>query len=461
MRPRKVLLKTSETGFIYWTQWLLAQVFSVAILWGLVWFDSGSFLVQYQGLLAFSCVSSIPAVLVFRPYQKSFGSLSGCFRISLSWGSVLCLCWLVIGLTETQPLFSVSVLESWAAVSLLGQFLLYIPLHHLARYYRQRLMCGAGVVVYGTGALAESVAGRLIRSEGANFLGVVQSSDDKGGCLYPVLGGVGELQLALNQYNVGRLYIALPLSDVQRIESLYVELLDSGIDIVWVPDIDSLFLLNHSVTELDGLAAISLNESPLTRYPLAAVMKSVLDRTIAFICLVVFSPVLFFVALGVKLTSKGPVIFKQKRHGWNGQIIEVWKFRSMRMHEDATVAQATRYDSRITPLGRFIRRTSIDELPQLVNVLQGTMSLVGPRPHALAHNDYYSDKIIAYMARHRIKPGITGLAQISGYRGETETIDKMEKRVEFDLDYINNWSLWLDVKILFKTPVSLFCKNIY
>jgi putative colanic acid biosynthesis UDP-glucose lipid carrier transferase len=159
--------------------------------------------------------------------------------------------------------------------------------------------------------------------------------------------------------------------------------------------------------------------------------------------------------------SPGPIIFKQERHGRNGKIIKVWKFRSMRLHDDHQVRHAGREDPRITPVGRFIRRTSIDELPQFFNVLQGHMALVGPRPHAIAHNDYYTGKIQAYMARHRIKPGITGLAQISGCRGETETLDKMQKRVEIDLNYINNWSLWLDIKILIKTPFTLFSKDIY
>jgi putative colanic acid biosynthesis UDP-glucose lipid carrier transferase len=170
---------------------------------------------------------------------------------------------------------------------------------------------------------------------------------------------------------------------------------------------------------------------------------------------------LLLFALLIKLTSPGPVIFKQDRHGWNGEVIKVWKFRSMRVHDDREVRQASRNDSRITPVGRFIRRTSIDELPQLFNVLQGHMALVGPRPHAVAHNDYYSGKIRAYMARHRIKPGITGLAQVNGCRGETETLEKMQQRVDIDLRYINNWSLWLDIKILFKTPFTLLSKDIY
>jgi putative colanic acid biosynthesis UDP-glucose lipid carrier transferase len=179
------------------------------------------------------------------------------------------------------------------------------------------------------------------------------------------------------------------------------------------------------------------------------------------LAIIVFSPLLLAIAIAVKLSSPGPIIFKQQRHGWNGKIINVWKFRSMRVHDDQHVQQASRQDSRITAVGRFIRRTSIDELPQLFNVLQGHMALVGPRPHAVAHNDYYTGKISAYMARHRIKPGITGLAQISGCRGETETIDKMQKRVEIDLAYINNWSLWLDIKILIKTPFTLLSKDIY
>jgi putative colanic acid biosynthesis UDP-glucose lipid carrier transferase len=167
------------------------------------------------------------------------------------------------------------------------------------------------------------------------------------------------------------------------------------------------------------------------------------------------------VALAVKLTSPGPVLFKQNRHGCDGQVFKVWKFRSMRVHDEGEVRQATRDDDRVTPLGRFLRRSSIDELPQLFNVLFGQMALVGPRPHAVTHNIYYTGKVRAYMARHRLKPGITGLAQITGHRGETETLEKMQLRVAQDLNYINQWSLWLDIKILLKTPFTLFSKNIY
>ncbi|MBO6226706.1 MAG: exopolysaccharide biosynthesis polyprenyl glycosylphosphotransferase, partial [Shewanella sp.] len=229
----------------------------------------------------------------------------------------------------------------------------------------------------------------------------------------------------------------------------------------WIPNLDSMLLLNHSVSEVGGRPAIHLNESPLTSHPTAALSKALMERSLSLAAIICLSPILISVALAVKLSSPGPILFKQQRHGWNGKVIQVLKFRSMKVHDDKDVQQASRNDSRVTAVGRFIRRTSLDELPQLFNVLHGDMALVGPRPHAVAHNDYYTGKIHAYMARHRIKPGITGLAQISGCRGETDTIEKMQKRVEIDLDYINNWSLWLDIKIIIKTPFTLISKDIY
>ena len=168
-------------------------------------------------------------------------------------------------------------------------------------------------------------------------------------------------------------------------------------------------------------------------------------------------------AILIKLDSPGPVIFRQSRTGWNGREFHIWKFRSMEVHQPQSedLKQATRDDDRITGIGRFIRKTSIDELPQLFNVLSGSMSMVGPRPHAIQHNTDYDKRINAYMTRHRIKPGITGLAQINGYRGETDTLDKMKKRVEYDMQYINNWSFWLDIEILLKTIPALLKNEAY
>jgi len=184
---------------------------------------------------------------------------------------------------------------------------------------------------------------------------------------------------------------------------------------------------------------------------------------VSFMALVVLSPIMIAAALAVKATSPGPVFFHQERHGLDGKIIRILKFRTMRVHEEEAgkITQATVNDARLTRVGAFMRKTSIDELPQLLNVLKGDMSLVGPRPHAREHNHYYADKIVAYMSRHRILPGMTGLAQVNGCRGETETLEKMEKRVEYDLTYINNWSIWLDIRILVKTVCTLLSKNAY
>jgi len=192
--------------------------------------------------------------------------------------------------------------------------------------------------------------------------------------------------------------------------------------------------------------------------------KTIFDYVFAVVALVLISPLLLLIALAIKLDSPGPVIFKQKRHGWNGKIIHVYKFRSMKVHQETglTITQATRNDPRITRIGAFLRRTSLDELPQFFNVLQGRLSVVGPRPHAVAHNEQYKELVPRYMLRHKVKPGITGWAQINGYRGETNTLDKMEKRVEHDLHYIENWSLWLDCYIIFMTIFKGFVnKNAY
>jgi Undecaprenyl-phosphate glucose phosphotransferase len=185
------------------------------------------------------------------------------------------------------------------------------------------------------------------------------------------------------------------------------------------------------------------------------VVKTIEDRVLASLILVAIAPVMAAVAIGIKLTSPGPVFFKQKRYGFNNEIIEVFKFRSMHVArcsaDTGPVAQARKDDDRITPFGRFLRRTSLDELPQFINVVRGDMSIVGPRPHAVAHNEQYAKLIDEYLARHKVKPGITGWAQVNGLRGETDTLDKMERRVQFDLHYIENWSLALDLRIILMT----------
>jgi putative colanic acid biosynthesis UDP-glucose lipid carrier transferase len=223
------------------------------------------------------------------------------------------------------------------------------------------------------------------------------------------------------------------------------------VDIRYLPDLGDLPLLNHRVSEIAGLYTLDISRSPMEGP--ARLVKRFEDLVLGGLISLIVLPVCLLIAIAIKCTSSGPVIFKQYRTGINGRRFKVYKFRSMEVHEEGSneVTQAHFGDPRITKLGAFLRRTSLDELPQFYNVLQGRMSIVGPRPHALAHNEYYQDMVESYMQRHKVKPGITGWAQVNGYRGQTDTLDKMEKRVEYDLWYINNWSVGLDLKIILKT----------
>ncbi len=278
-----------------------------------------------------------------------------------------------------------------------------------------------------------------------------------------VLGQVAELPSLIDEHNISTIYIVTPLEASKVLEDLYFVLIDKHVSIHWVPDIFSLRLINHSVREIAGVPVLTLSETPLTG--VSKLAKAIEDRVLAFLILVFISPVLLLVAIAVKLDSPGPVFFKQKRAGWNGKTFNIWKFRSMRVEtqvrDTEELKQAQRDDPRVTKVGGFIRKTSLDELPQLFNVLIGDMSLVGPRPHAIQHDEVYSQRISDYYARHNIKPGITGLAQVRGYRGETKEIDQMTKRIESDIEYINNWSIWLDLSIIARTVTAFTGKSAY
>jgi len=269
------------------------------------------------------------------------------------------------------------------------------------------------------------------------------------------LGHTREVLAYLVKNQVEVVYIALPISQKERISGLLDLLKDSTASVYLVPDIFTYDLIQARIDQIGSVPIIAILETPFTS--INAFYKRVADVILSLIILTLISPVMLLIALGVKLTSSGPIIFRQRRYGLNGEEIMVYKFRSMRVCEDGDqIKQATQSDSRITPLGAILRRTSLDELPQFINVLQGRMSIVGPRPHAVAHNEHYRKQIPGYMLRHKVKPGITGWAQVNGFRGETETVDKMANRVQFDLDYLRNWSLSLDLLIIFKTVWLVF-----
>jgi putative colanic acid biosysnthesis UDP-glucose lipid carrier transferase len=269
------------------------------------------------------------------------------------------------------------------------------------------------------------------------------------------LGKLDELLQIAKAGQVDTVFVALPMRAESRIRWLLDQLADTTASVYIVPDFFVFELLHSRWNTIGGLPVVSVFETPL--YGVDGWVKRAFDFTAALAGVIIISPILLTCMILVRYSSPGPIFFRQRRYGLDGKEIWVWKFRSMRTCDNGPVVQqATKNDPRITPIGAILRRTSLDELPQLFNVLEGTMSLVGPRPHASAHNEHYRKLIKGYMLRHKVRPGITGLAQVEGFRGETETLDKMQKRVEFDHRYIREWSLWLDIRILLKTFTVVF-----
>ena len=265
-----------------------------------------------------------------------------------------------------------------------------------------------------------------------------------------LLGRLGALGAFVKEHRIDQIYITLPMASQPRILALLDDLRDTTASIYFAPDIFVTDLIQGRVDDLGGMPVVAVCDSPFSGAN--GLIKRGSDILLSLLILLLIAPLMLAIALGVKLSSPGPVLFRQRRYGVDGKDIVVYKFRSMTVCEDGErIAQATRNDRRVTRFGAFLRRTSLDELPQFINVLQGRMSIVGPRPHAVAHNELYRKLIKGYMVRHKVRPGITGWAQVNGYRGETNTLDKMQGRIDYDLDYLRNWSLRLDLHIILKT----------
>ena len=272
---------------------------------------------------------------------------------------------------------------------------------------------------------------------------------------YRLIGPLSELPDYVRARNIQLIYLSIPMASQPRILQVLDDLKDTTASIFFVPDMFVTDLIQGQSGAVCGVPVISVCETPFTGRN--GVAKRLLDVMLSIVILILISPILLGFAIGVKVTSPGPIIFRQRRYGLDGQQIWVYKFRSMTVTEDgANVQQATKNDKRITPLGAFMRKTSVDELPQFVNVIQGRMSIVGPRPHAVSHNEMYRKLIKGYMVRHKVRPGITGWAQVNGFRGETDSLDKMEGRIRFDLEYLRNWSVALDLYIIYRTIRLVF-----
>lgn len=329
------------------------------------------------------------------------------------------------------------------------------------RYLRTRGCNMRRAVIVGSGSQLNALVERLDNNRwmGIQLLGVY--TDDPTTVNVQRLGGKQEALEQIAQWQADYVYIALPMREADFIETLTDQLLDSTATVMLVPDIFGFQLFNSQQGSIDGLPIFSLVDRPYSLF--GGALKRFFDIGFSFCALILLALPMLIIALLIKLDSRGPVIFKQRRYGIDGRAIDVWKFRSMRTLDNGVhVQQAVKDDPRITRIGRFLRCSSLDELPQFINVLQGSMSIVGPRPHAVAHNELYRTQIKGYMLRHKMKPGITGLAQISGCRGETDTLEKMQARVDYDLQYLKNWSLWLDIKIILKTlKVGFFSHQAY
>lgn len=276
-----------------------------------------------------------------------------------------------------------------------------------------------------------------------------------------LLGSFSMLADYVKEHAIETIFIALPNTSEPRLISLIDSLKDTTTSIYFVPNVFMFDLIQARISDVAGIPVIAVCETPFSG--MSGFVKRASDVVFSLFIILMLLPIYLLISLGIELSSSGPILFRQRRYGLDGQEIVVYKFRTMTVLEDDNeVVQAIKNDSRVTTFGSFLRKTSLDEIPQFFNVLQGTMSIVGPRPHAVSHNELYRKAIKGYMVRHKVKPGITGWAQVNGLRGQTETLEKMKKRVEYDLDYLRHWTLFLDIKIIIKTAFNiLFDKTAY
>jgi len=411
------------------------------------------------------------SVLLFAltfPGRNRFGKggLAVAADIARSWLFLLTVLLICEWATSSLQYFEPRVLVIWAVLTPLLQWQAVAVGTAAYRRSAQLPQSRRTAVIVGAGAPG-MVAARALgggRSSGTQIVGWFddRSSDrlpsDANGKL---LGGLSDLVPFIREHGVKDVYITLPLSAQPRMRALLEGVQSTTASVFFVPDVSAAGIIQGRLRAVNGVPVVGICETPFTG--INGLVKRLSDIVLASIILLLISPLMLALAIGVKLSSPGPIIFRQRRNGLDGEEIWVYKFRSMTTQDNGPVVkQATRDDPRITPFGRFIRRTSLDELPQFFNVLQGRMSIVGPRPHAVAHNELYSQTIKAYMVRHKVRPGITGWAQVNGLRGETDTVEKMRARVEYDIEYLRTWSLWLDLKIILRTiRVAFFDRQAY
>ena len=431
-----------------------AYVFS---LWALSHFFDGGIRPEYLVLSILTFAISFPGTVRL---QASVASLAGETVVNWAWTAILLMAMGFV--TGYFSAFPKTVLYTWLWLAPLCKFGAAVTVRALAPTLLRLHGPAQRALIVGMNEQGLALASNISASTYSRIelIGFVDNRnqdrlDTKNA--YKLLGKHEQLAQLVRDHNIQLIYLSLPMASQPRILAILDELKDTTASIYFVPDMFVTDLIQGQPDSVCGTPVISVCETPFKASN--GTVKRISDIAFSVVILLMIFPILLIIAAAVKFTSPGPIIFKQRRYGLDGEEILVYKFRSMSVTEDGgNIQQAQKNDSRITPLGAFLRRTSLDELPQFINVLQGRMSIVGPRPHAVAHNELYRKLIKGYMVRHKVKPGITGWAQVNGYRGETDTLDKMQGRIDYDLDYLRHWSLQLDIDIILKT-VRLVAKD--
>jgi putative colanic acid biosynthesis UDP-glucose lipid carrier transferase len=433
----------------------IGSLYATIVLYG-HHFDPSSAAIAIVGVLCLVLVQPPREVST----QLTSARLSDVADVTLRW-MILLLVLLAVGyITRTFTVYPRRVFLTWAAVTPVLLIAVTLAMQEVKQRFLMNALETRSAIIAGYNTTSFELARRLQNNPGMR-VDMVGFFDDRS---KERLGMDGEAKLVgslsdMSEYvkanRTDVIFIALPIRHVKRVMDLLYDLRDTTASIYYVPDIFVFNLIQARSSEIHGIPVVAMLETPFYGY--RGVAKRVTDVAFSALILLLLLPLLVLIGLAIRFTSAGPIIFTQRRYGLDGKEIGVYKFRTMRVTEDgAQIRQASRTDIRITPIGRVLRRLSLDELPQLINVLQGRMSLVGPRPHAVAHNEEYRKLIKGYMLRHKVLPGITGLAQINGWRGETSNLEDMEARVNYDLDYLRHWTPLLDFKILLLTVVKVF-----
>jgi len=413
--------------------------------------------------LVLSILAATLTLALLAPRNSTRQIISGRLELAtnllLRW-AVLVAALLALGyVTKFSEDFSRRVVVTWVLVTPVLLVMLSLALHGATRALLRDAAQARRAIIVGCTQASMELTKRL-RAHVELGISVAGFFDDRGsdrlGCAKEaqLLGRFEDVAAFVNGRNIDVIFIAIAPGQVSRVRDLVHELGDTTASIYFLPDVTGFDVIQQRASEILGMPVVAMRETPFHGY--RGLVKRLMDVSIASLALVLLSPLLLGIAWAVKRGSPGPVLFRQRRYGLDGREINVYKFRSMSVCENgATVTQAGRNDARVTPVGKHLRRWSLDELPQLINVLQGTMSIVGPRPHAVAHNEEYRKLIKRYMVRHKVLPGITGLAQVRGCRGETAQVEQMEARVLFDLEYMRRWSPMLDLEIILATAFAV------